>query len=218
MRTLLIALYTMGFTVLLGFPLSFFLARVGSTARAVGVLVVLLPFWTSIIVRTTAWIVLLQSRGVINRALEGLGLIDQPLELLHNRIAVIIVLTHVMLPFLVLPLLSSMRAVDPRLMQAAASMGATPFYAFRQVYVPQVLPGLLAGAMLVFVMSLGFYVTPALVGGAGDQTIGAFIALYTTGTANWGLASSLGLVLTGLTILLLALRAGLSHRNQKMAD
>jgi putative spermidine/putrescine transport system permease protein len=218
MRTLVIAFYTTCVTILLGFPLSFFLSRVGPTARAVGILVVLLPFWTSIVVRTTAWIVLLQTRGVINQVLQRIGLIDQPLELLHNRLAVIIVLTHVMLPFLVLPLLSAMRAVDHRLLQAAASMGAPPLYAFWSVYIPQIFPGLLAGVMLVFVMSLGFYITPALVGGAADQTIGAYIALFTTGTANWGLASSLGLVLTGLTATLLAVRALLSGRNQKAAS
>jgi putative spermidine/putrescine transport system permease protein len=170
----------------------------------------MLPFWTSIIVRTTAWIVLLQDRGVINQLLEASGLTNGPLPLLHNRFAVIVVLTHVMLPFLALPLLASMRAVDHRLMDAAASLGAGPLRAFWGAYLPQVLPGLAAGAMLVFVLTLGFYVTPALVGGPADQTIGAYIALFTTGTGNWGLASALGLVLTVSTALLLALRQTLT--------
>jgi putative spermidine/putrescine transport system permease protein len=210
LRTFLIAFLTTVCVVVLAFPLCFFISQSSAVIQRGAVLIIMLPFWTSIIVRTTAWIVLLQDRGVINQLLEASGLINGPLPLLHNRFAVIVVLTHVMLPFLALPLLASMRAVDHRLTDAAASLGAGPLRAFWSAYLPQILPGLAAGAMLVFVLTLGFYVTPALVGGPADQTIGAYIALFTTGTGNWGLASALGLVLTVSTALLLALRQTLT--------
>ncbi|WP_413991174.1 ABC transporter permease [Labrys okinawensis] len=206
LRTVIIAALTSVSAIVLGFPLCYYLSRTSAVIRQVAVIVIMLPFWTSIVVRTTAWIVLLQDRGVVNRLLQAIGITDHPLGLLYNRFAVVVVMTHVMLPFLALPLLASMRATDDRLMQAASSLGAYPLYAFRRVYLPQVIPGLAAGAMLVFVSSLGFYITPALVGGPGDQTIGNYITLFTVGTSNWGLAASLGLTLTILTAFLLTLK------------
>jgi putative spermidine/putrescine transport system permease protein len=124
---------------------------------------------------------------------------------------VIIALVHVMLPFMVFPLLTAMRAVDPRLMRAAASLGAHPIHAFRRVDLPQILPGLAAGCLLVFIVTIGFYITPALLGGPADQMIGSYIALFTTGTLNWGLASSLGVILLALTALLFALQSRLGR-------
>ncbi|MDQ0469812.1 ABC transporter permease [Labrys wisconsinensis] len=202
LRTLAIGAATTLACMLLAFPLCAYLARVSERRRNLLLILVLLPFWTSILVRMTAWIVLLQDRGVVNDVLRFAGLIDAPLGLLFSRTGVILALVHVMLPFMIFPLLTAMRAADPRLMRAAASLGARPLHAFVRVYLPQILPGLMAGGMLVFIVTIGFYITPALLGGPGDQMIGSYIALFTTGTLNWGLASALGMILLGLTAVL----------------
>lgn len=209
LRTLEIAATTTLICIALAFPLCSYLAGVPDRRRNMLLIIVLLPFWTSILVRTTAWIVLLQERGVVNDVLKYLGLIDQSLGLLFSRTGVIIAMVHVMLPFLIFPLLAAMRAVDPSLMRAAASLGGRPLLAFRRVYLPQVLPGLVAGAMLVFIMTIGFYITPALLGGPSDQMIGYYIAMFTTATLNWGLASSLGLFLLAITICLFIVQSRL---------
>jgi putative spermidine/putrescine transport system permease protein len=211
MRTFSIAAITTVVCIILAFPLCVFLAGRSDRTRNFLLIIVLLPFWTSILVRTTAWIVLLQDRGVINIVLQNLGIIDQPLGLLFSRTGVIIAMVHVMLPFLIFPLLGSMRAVDPRLMRAAASLGARPLYAFFRVYLPQVVPGLMAGAMLVFIITIGFYITPALLGGPGDQMVGYYISMFTTATLNWGLASSLGLFLLVITAVLFTLQRRFSR-------
>ncbi|MBN9220558.1 MAG: ABC transporter permease [Mesorhizobium sp.] len=213
LRTFTIASTTAILALLLAFPLCAFLARQSDRVRNLLLLMVLLPFWTSILVRTTAWLALLQDRGVINTLLMDMGLIDQPMKLLYNRIGVITALVHVMLPFMIFPLLAAMRSIDPRLFRAALSLGATPFYAFRRVYLPQIMPGVMAGTLMVFVVTLGFYVTPMLVGGPGDQMISYYIALYTTGTLNWGLASSLGLILLVITLSLYAIQNALLRRS-----
>ena len=158
-------------------------------------ILVLLPFWTSLLVRTCAWIVLLQSKGVVNDSLLWLGIIDEPLPLIYNRFGVCVAMTHILLPFMILPLYSVMKAISPAYMRAAASLGAPPLTAFLRVYLPQTLPGIGAGCLLVFILALGYYITPALVGGAADQMISYFIALYTTETVNWGMASALGAML-----------------------
>ncbi|TBC86593.1 ABC transporter permease [Rhizobium leguminosarum] len=206
LRTFIIAFSTAIITLVLAFPLCIFLLRQTPKIHNVLLLFVLLPFWTSILVRTTAWLALLQDRGVINSLLMDMGIIDSPLKLLYNRVGVIIAMVHVMLPFMIFPLLGSMRSIDPRLYRAALSLGARPLYAFRRVYIPQVLPGMMAGMLMVFVVSLGFYITPMLVGGPGDQMISYYIALFTTSTLNWGLASSLGLILLSLTLALYTLQ------------
>lgn len=213
LRTFVIAATTAIITLVLAFPLCAFLARQTEKVRNLLLVMVLLPFWTSILVRTTAWIALLQDRGVINKLLMDIGLIDAPMKLLYNRIGVIIALVHVMLPFMIFPLLGSMRSMDPRLMRAALSLGAEPLYAFRRVYIPQVLPGVMAGTLMVFVVTLGFYVTPLLVGGPADQMISYYIALFTTNTLNWGLASSLGMILLVVTLGLYATQAALLRRS-----
>ncbi|ANT50200.1 ABC transporter permease [Mesorhizobium amorphae] len=213
LRTFMIASTTSIIALVLAFPLCAFLARQSDRVRNLLLLMVLLPFWTSILVRTTAWLALLQDRGVINTLLMDLGLIDAPMKLLYNRVGVIVALVHVMLPFMIFPLLASMRSIDPRLFRAALSLGATPFYAFRRVYLPQVMPGVMAGTLMVFVVTLGFYVTPMLVGGPGDQMISYYIALFTTSTLNWGLASSLGLILLVITLSLYAIQNALLRRS-----
>jgi putative spermidine/putrescine transport system permease protein len=131
-----------------------------------------------------------------------LGIVDEPLRLIYNRFGVYVAMTHVLLPFMILPLYSSMKAISPAYMRAAASLGASPVTAFLRIYLPQTLPGIGAGSLLVFILALGYYITPALVGGAADQMMSYFIALYTTETVNWGLASALGAVLLLATLLL----------------
>ncbi len=188
--------------LLLGFPVAYLLATLPPRRSNLLMIFVLLPFWTSLLVRTCAWIVLLQSKGVVNDTLRFLGVIDEPLRLIYNRFGVYVAMTHVLLPFMILPLYSSMKAISPAYMRAAASLGAPPATAFLRIYLPQTLPGIGAGSLLVFILALGSYITPALVGGGADQMISYFIALYTTETANWGLASALGAVLLLATLLL----------------
>lgn len=188
--------------LILGFPVAYLLAALPPGRSNLLMIFVLLPFWTSLLVRTCAWIVLLQSNGVVNDSLRWLGIIDTPLRLVYNRFGVYVAMTHVLLPFMILPLYSSMKAISPAYMRAAASLGAPPVTAFLRIYLPQTLPGIAAGSLLVFILALGYYITPALVGGGADQMISYFIALYTTDTANWGLASALGALLLIATLLL----------------
>lgn len=212
-RTFAIAAITTLLCVLLAFPLCVFLDRRTPKTRNALLLLILLPFWTSILVRTTAWMVLLQDEGIVNATLLKLGLTDTPLHMLYNRFGVILALVHVMLPFMVFPLLAAMSSCNRLLVQAAYSMGARPLRVFFQVYLPQVLPGLAAGALMVFIVTLGFYITPALLGGPADQMISFYIAQFTTGTLNWGLASALGLVLLVATTLLYLVQAYLARRS-----
>ncbi|MBB4122048.1 ABC transporter permease [Martelella radicis] len=194
-------------SVVMGYPLAYMMSQARPRMATVILVAVLLPFWTSVLVRTYAWLVLLQRTGLVNGWLQSLGLTSEPLALVHNELGTIIGMTHVMLPFLILPLYASMKAVDPALMKAAANCGATPAQAFRQVYFPQTVAGLGAGAGLVFVLCLGFFVTPVLLGGGRvymwAMQIGDNISLY----GNWGSASALGVVLVLATaVVLLAIR------------
>jgi putative spermidine/putrescine transport system permease protein len=204
-RTFLISLAVAAICLVLGYPAAHLLATASPRWAPVLFGLVLLPFWTSTLVRTTAWVVLLQSEGLINRALRHLGLIERPLELFANRFAVLVAMTYVLLPYMILPLYGVMKSVPPELMRAAGNLGANPWRAFFRVYLPQTFPGISAGFLLVFILSLGYYVTPALVGGPSDQMISYFIALYTNETLNWGLASALGCVLLVATAVLYAI-------------
>lgn len=204
LRTLLISLGVTLICCMLGYPLAWSLVQASPKWRNLMLLGVLFPFWTSLLVRTAAWVIVLQKEGPINSALQGLGMIDAPLSLVFNRFGVFIALTHILLPFLVLPLYSVMKAIPRDYMRAAKSLGARPIYAFLTAYFPQTLPGLSAGAILVFIMSIGYYITPALVGGPKDQMISYFIAFYTNNTINWGLASALALNLLIVTLVLYA--------------
>ncbi|MGE0525313.1 MAG: ABC transporter permease [Variibacter sp.] len=201
-RTLWISFCVTLLCLLLGYPVAYLLATIPSNVANILMILVLLPFWTSLLVRTTAWVVLLQTDGPVNGALRWLGLIDQPLRLIFNRVGVYIAITHVLLPFMVLPLYSVMKSLGPTTMRAAISLGAHPFTAFLRVYVPQTMPGVFAGTLLVFVSSIGYYITPALIGGADDQMLSYFIAFYTNETTNWGLAGALGVVLLAMTAVL----------------
>jgi putative spermidine/putrescine transport system permease protein/spermidine/putrescine transport system permease protein len=186
--------------VLLGYPVAYLLSQLPKRVVPLVLACVLLPFWTSLLVRTYAWLVILQRRGLINGWLQDLGLIDEPLKIVHNFTGTTIGMVHIMLPFLVLPLYASMQAIDRDYIKAAANCGATPVQAFWQIFFPLSLPGLFAGVVLVFVLCLGFYVTPAVLGGGRvmmwSMQIESNVALY----ANWGAASALGVVLLVVTL------------------
>jgi putative spermidine/putrescine transport system permease protein len=214
LRTFLVAGIVTLTCALIGLPYAMLAAAVTGWRRTALLLAVLVPLWTSLLVRTTAWFVLLQNEGLINGALQAIGLIDQPLPLIFNRIGVVIAMTHVLLPFMVLPIYSVLLSVPRNLMQAAASMGAGPLRAFWRVLLPLSLPGLLSGSLLVFMVAIGYYITPALVGGANDQMISSVIAFYAMGTANWGLAGALGLILLLVTTILYLVYGRLSKSPQ----
>lgn len=188
--------------LLLGYPLAYALAQAPPRVANLLLICVLLPFWTSLLVRTSAWIVLLQHEGVINSALLQAGLIGEPVALLYRRAAVYAAMTHVLLPFMVLPLYAVMKQIPPAQMRAALSLGARPLAAWWKVYAPQTLPGVGAGVLMVFIQALGYYITPALVGGPDDQMLSYFVAFYASKTINWGMAAALSLALLSATVLL----------------
>nr|WP_236262708.1 ABC transporter permease [Caenispirillum salinarum] len=201
-RTFVISMTVTLICALLGFPVAYLLANLPPKIANVMMILVLLPFWTSLLVRTAAWVVLLQEQGLVNDALIFTGILDEPVRLIYNRIGVYIAMVHILLPFMILPLYSVMKGIKPVYMKAATSLGAPPTTAFLRVYLPQTIPGLSAGGLLVFIISIGYYITPALVGGAADQMISYFIAFYTSDTVNWGMASALGAVLLVATMIL----------------
>jgi len=188
---------------ILGYPVAYLMSQAGRRLSLVILLSVLLPFWTSVLVRTYAWLVLLQRTGLINTWLQNWGVIDTPLALVHNELGTIIGMIHVMLPFMILPLFASMKAVDPSLMLAASNCGATPTKAFWQVYFPQTVSGLSSGAGLIFVLCLGFFVTPVLLGGGRTYMWAMQIADNISLYGNWGAASALGVVLVIATAIVL---------------
>ncbi len=202
LRTFHISFVVTVLCLLLGYPLAWWLASLPARQANVLMILVLVPFWTSILVRVAAWIVLLQSEGLVNRGLMGLGAIAEPLPLLFNRTGVVIAMVHILLPFMVLPLYSVMKSVPPTYLRAAVSLGSSPIAAFFRVYVPQTYPGIGAGALLVFILAIGYYVTPALLGGADDQMLSYYIARYTNVEVNWGMACALGALLLVATLLL----------------
>ncbi|WP_202909547.1 ABC transporter permease [Alkalilacustris brevis] len=204
MRTLALSLGITFLTFALGFPIAYYMSILPMRHANLLMICVLLPFWTSLLVRTTAWIVLLQQQGVINEVLVNIGLIgdDGRFSLMYNMYGTIIAMTHILLPFMVLPLYSVMRTIPPSYLRAAKSLGATPTTAFRRVYFPQTLPGIGAGAVLVFIISIGYYITPALVGGQSGRMISNEIARHMQQSLNWGLAAALGsILLVGVLIL-----------------
>jgi putative spermidine/putrescine transport system permease protein len=201
-RTFTVSLVVTLLCLALGFPLAYLLATSTPNIANLLMILVLLPFWTSLLVRTTAWIVLLQNEGIVNEALLYLRLIDHPVRLIYDRFGVYVAMTHVLLPFMILPLYGVMQAIKPAYMRAALSLGARPSVAFVRVYLPLTLPGVGAGCLLVFILALGYYITPALVGGAADQMISYFIAFYAADTINWGMASALGAMLLVSTLVL----------------
>lgn len=192
--TLRISLVTTVLALLLGYPVAYLLARLAPSRANLLLALVLVPFWTSILVRTYAWMVLLGRDGVINRLLLALGLIATPLRLLNTTFAVYVAMVHVLLPFMILPLFATLRSIDPQLLRAAASLGARPSAAFRQVLLPLSLPGVFAGCLLVFILALGFFITPALVGSPRDLMIAILIEQQVE-ILHWPFASALAVVL-----------------------
>jgi putative spermidine/putrescine transport system permease protein len=184
----------------LGYPLAYYIARQDDRTRNLLLILVLLPFWTSLLVRTTAWIALLQTNGVVNDVIATLG--GTRLELMHNMTGTLVAMTHILLPFMILPTYSVMLSVPPHLTRAAISLGATPWTAFWRIYFPMTLPGAAAGGLLVFILALGYYITPALVGGRTGQLISNMIEFHMKTTLNWGLAAALGGILLGGVLVL----------------
>jgi putative spermidine/putrescine transport system permease protein len=209
-RTFWISLVVTMFCLVLGYPVAYLLANVNPRVSNLLMILLLLPFWTSVLVRTTGWAVLLQREGIINNLLRAMGVIPEPMQLIYNRTGVYVAMTHVLLPFMVLPLYGVMKGIAPTTVRAALSLGARPWVAFRRVYLPQSMPGISAGCLLVFILALGYYITPALVGGADDQMVSYFIAFYTNETLNWGMAAALGVILLVATLLLYVLYNRLS--------
>jgi putative spermidine/putrescine transport system permease protein len=210
-RTLGIAAVVTLSCLLLGYPLAWWLATLPTRTASRVLILVLVPFWTSILVRVAGWIVLLQSGGLVNQGLLAAGLIQTPLALLFNRTGVIVAMVHILLPFMILPLYSVMRAIPPDYLRAAVSLGSHPVQAFGRVVLPQTTPGIGAGCLLVFILSLGYYVTPALVGGPADQMLSYSVAQYANVNLNWGMACALGTVLLAVTLILYGLYRRYGH-------
>ncbi|MGB3147240.1 MAG: ABC transporter permease [Paracoccaceae bacterium] len=203
-RTLLLSAMITFFCLILAFPVAHLLAVLPLAKSNLLMILVLLPFWTSLLVRTTSWIVLLQTQGVVNSSLVGLGVIDDSsrLQMIYNQTGTIVAMTHILLPFMILPLYSVMRTIPPAYVRAARSLGATSWTAFRRIYLPQTLPGIGAGGLLVFILCLGFYITPALVGGSSGQLISNLIAFHMAKSLNWSLAAAIAaLLLAGVLVL-----------------
>jgi putative spermidine/putrescine transport system permease protein len=206
-RTFGIAAAVTVLTLILGFPIAWLLAHVPGRLAARLIMLVLLPFWTSILVRTAAWTVLLQKFGILNEVLLALHVTDDRFDLMYTRTGLIIAMVHIQLPFTLLPIYSIMRTISALQMRAAYSLGAHPFYAFRRVYLPQVMPGVMAGCLLTFILCLGYFITPALVGGPADQLIANFISNDINVDLNWQMAGALSCILLLLTLGLFAVFA-----------
>ena len=204
MRTLWISLLVTVFCLLLAYPVSYLLATLPLRYSNLLMIMVLLPFWTSLLVRTTSWIVLLQRNGVINELMVWIGIVNEDgrIQMIYNQAGTLIAMTQILLPFMILPLYSVMKTISPTYMRAARSLGAPPATAFIRVYMPQTVPGVGAGCLLVFILSIGYYITPALVGGQSGQLISNFIAYHMKSSLNWGLAAALGTILLAAVLAL----------------
>ncbi len=203
-RTLAVSLAITGICLLLGYPVAYLIANAFAARSNVLLLLVLVPFWTSLLVRTTSWIVVLQNQGVVNDLLVAVGLIgeDGRIALVYNMIGTLVAMTQILLPFMILPVYAVMRSISPAHLRAASSLGATFRQGFVRVYWPQTLPGVAAGSLLVFILSIGYYITPALVGGRTGQLISNMIAYHMQQSLNWGLAAALGVILLACVALL----------------
>ena len=203
-KTFKVSVLVMFFCLILGYPISYLLSTLPLKYSNLLMICVLLPFWTSLLVRTVAWMVMLQQKGVFNNLLVMSNIIadENRFALMYNQTATIIVMTQILLPFMVLPLYSVMKTISPNYMRAALNLGASPLHAFYKIYMPNSIPGISAGCMLVFILAIGYYITPELVGGKDGQMIGNWIAYHLKTTLNWGLCAALGAILLGvLTVL-----------------
>ncbi len=203
-RTLFMSLVITASCILLAYPVSYLLATLPMRVSNLLMILVLLPFWTSLLVRTSAWKVMLQQQGVINETLVWLGLVadDARLVIINNQIGTIIAMTHILLPFMILPMYSVMQTIPPSYTRAAKSMGATNWTTFWRIYFPQSIPGIGAGSILVFILAIGYYITPEIVGGTKGVFISNRIAYHISSSLNWGLAAALGTILLGVVLLL----------------
>ncbi|RVE95793.1 ABC transporter permease [Sinorhizobium meliloti] len=193
-------------SLLIGFPVAWALAIMPSRAASIVFAILLLSMWTNLLARTYAWMVLLQRTGVINKMLLGMGLIDTPLPLVNNLTGVAIGMTYIMLPFIILPLYGVIRKIDPAILQAAALCGANRWQSLVRVLLPLAMPGMAAGALMVFVMSLGYFVTPALLGGTSNMMLAELIAQFVQSLVNWGMGGAAALVLLVVTLALYAVQ------------
>ena len=191
--------------VLIGYPVAYTMAGAQPAMRRLLVFMVLIPFWSSVLVRSFAWLVLLQRNGLVNDALTGIGLLHQPARLVYNRLGVLVGMVQILLPFMIFPLYTTMARIDPAYGQAAATLGAPPVRGFLRVYLPLTVPGILTGSVLVFVIALGYYIVPALLGGIGDSMVAQVIEAQVADFGNWGLAGALSAVLLAGTCITLAL-------------
>jgi len=203
-RTFWISLLVTVFCLILAYPVSYLLATLPLRYSNLLMVMVLLPFWTSLLVRTTSWIVLLQRNGVINDIMVWVGIVNEAgrIQMIYNQMGTLIAMTQILLPFMILPLYSVMKTISPTYMRAARSLGATPATAFIRVYMPQTGPGVGAGCLLVFILSIGYYITPALVGGQSGTMISNFIAYHMKSSLNWSLAAALGTILLAAVLML----------------
>jgi putative spermidine/putrescine transport system permease protein len=203
--TLRICTITSALTLVLGYLVAYAMVHVSETHRQWMLFCVLLTFWLSVLVRAFAWVMILRPEGPINAALLGLGLVERPVQLVRNEIGVVIGMTHYMLPYAVLPLYANMQGIDRRLVSAARGLGASPFTAFWRVFLPLNRPGIVAAGLLVFVFSLGFYITPAILGGGRTTMIAEYIGIQILATVRWGLATMLASSLLITVFLMIAL-------------
>ena len=203
-KTFKVSVLVMVFCLMLGYPIAYLLSTLPLKYSNLLMICVLLPFWTSLLVRTVAWMVMLQQKGVFNNLLVMANIIsdENRFKLMYNETATIIVMTQILLPFMVLPLYSVMRTISPNYMRAALNLGASPLHAFWKIYMPNSVPGISAGCMLVFILAIGYYITPELVGGKDGQMIGNWIAYHLKTTLNWGLCAALGAILLGVMTVL----------------
>jgi putative spermidine/putrescine transport system permease protein len=201
-RTFWMSLMVTFWCLLLGYPVAWMLASLPLRYSNLLMILVLLPFWTSLLVRTASWIIVLQKEGIVNHILMWAHITSEPVQLVYNRFGVYVAMVHILLPFMILPLYSVMKNIPPSYMRAASSLGANPIVVFFKVYLPQSKPGISAGCLLVFILAIGYYITPALVGGPKDQMLSYFIAFFTNNTINWGMAAGLAVLLLSATVVL----------------
>ena len=203
--TLVVAIVTTLATILMGYPLAYTIAQLPKKWQQPGLILVMIPFWINFLIRSYAWVIILRSQGVVNTLLLNLGLIDQPLQMLYNDMAVMLGMVYALLPFMVLPIYVSIEQLDTRLLEAASDLGAKPLTAFRKVTLPLTMPGIAAGTILVFISSLGMFVVPDVMGGAKAALIGNLIQNQFLSARDWPFGSALSIVLAVLSLVLIIL-------------
>lgn len=214
-NTFKIAIIVTVITAILAYPVAYVMSIASPKVKGIMMLLVLLPFWTALLVRTFSWMVLLQDSGVINNLLLWLGIVDEPLTLINSLTGVVIGMVYIMLPFMILPMHTTMASIDRSLMRAAGSLGAKPWKAFVRVYLPLSLPGVGTGAIIVFVMTLGYYIIPALLGGTSEIMLGEFIAEQIQSHLNWGIGTTAGAVLVVITMIFFVIYLKLNEPETK---